>query len=174
MELELFKTNVIPLREKLLTYIVRLAGDQVEAEDIVQDVLLKLWTIRHSLDKYANVEALAYTITKNKTLDELKRYRNERLDSIESSQYYGLTAPDPEMIAEQKDMVDHVKRLIEALPSTQQSVIRMKDIEGYELSEIAVITGAQEETVRVNLSRARKRIREQLIQLNNIRQTDTR
>ena len=174
MELETFKIKVIPLREKLLVYAARLAGEQVEAEDIIQDVFLKLWTIREKLDEYDSVEALAFTITKNKIYDELKRNRNERLENIELSDYKNSFAtPDPETVAEQKDLVNHIKRLIGALPAIQQTIIRMKDMEGYELSEIAEITGTQNESVRVNLSRARKRIREQLIQLNNIRQIDT-
>ena len=171
MELETFKIKVIPLRKKLLVYAAGLAGEQVEAEDIVQDVFLKLWSIRERLDEYRSVEALAYTVTKNKVYDELKRIRNEGLESIELSGIEGRFAtPDPETVAEQKDLANHVKRLIGALPALQQTVIRMKDVEGYELQEIAEVTGTQIEAVRVNLSRARKRIREQLIQLNNIRQ----
>ena len=64
MELETFIIKVVPLREKLLVYAARLGGEQVEAEDIVQDVFLKLWSIREKLDEYHRVEALAFTITK--------------------------------------------------------------------------------------------------------------
>jgi RNA polymerase sigma-70 factor (ECF subfamily) len=174
MELETFKEKVIPLRRKLLAYTSKLAGGQVEEEDIVQDVFLKLWSMRERLDGYDSVEALALTITKNKVFDELKRCRNESLESIERSDLGGIFATsDPETIAEQKDMVSHVKRLIGALPGLQQTIIRMKDVEGYELSEIATLTDTQIEAVRVNLSRARKRIREQLIWLNNITQKQT-
>jgi RNA polymerase sigma-70 factor (ECF subfamily) len=166
MELDTFKTTIIPLREKLLVYTSKLAGNQVEAEDIVQDVLLKLWSVRDRLDAYDSVEALALKMTKNKTLDELKRSRSESLEVIETSAYNAFrTASDPAINAEHKDMIRHVKRLIGALPSLQQTIIRMKDVEGYELSEIAAITGTQIEAVRNNLSRARKRIREQLIRL---------
>jgi RNA polymerase sigma-70 factor (ECF subfamily) len=169
MELETFKITVIPLREKLLAYTLILAKGKIDAEDIVQDVLLKLWSIREKLDEYQSVEALAFTVTKNKTLDELKRCRAERIDNVES---VGLkmfhTVQNPGSIAEQRDTAEHIKRLIAALPSLQQTVIRMKDVEGYELAEIAEITGTQIETVRVNLSRARKRIREQLIRLHNV------
>ena len=56
-----------------------------------------------------------------------------------------------------------IRWLISKLPSLQQTIIRMKDVEGYELAEIAEITGTQVEAVRVNLSRARKKIREQLM-----------
>jgi RNA polymerase sigma-70 factor (ECF subfamily) len=166
MEFDTFKITVIPLREKLLAYTSKLAGNQVEAEDVVQEVFLKLWSIRDRLDDYGSVEALALKMTKNKTLDELKRNRSESLDMIDKSVYNAChTASDPAMLAEGKDMMNHIKRLIGALPSLQQTIIRMKDVEGYELSEIAAITGTQIGAVRNNLSRARKRLREQLIRL---------
>ena len=169
MELETFKKTVIPLREKLLAYTLKFAGPQVEAEDIVQDVFLKLWSMRDKLDDYQSVEALAFTVTKNKSLDELKRFHADRFDDVAPTALNDYnTAQNPEKIAEEHDTVTHIKRFIEKLPSLQQTIIGMKDIEGYELSEIAEITGTQIEAVRVNLSRARKKIREQLIQLHNI------
>ena len=168
MELETFKIRVIPLRKKLLAYTVGLAGNQVEAEDIVQEVFLKLWSMRDRLDAYESVEALAFKMSRNKTLDELKRSRSESLENIAVSDYNACIATsNPETIVEQKDLADHIKRFIGMLPTLQQTIVRMKDVEGYELSEIATITDTQIESVRVNLSRARKRLREQLIQLNN-------
>ncbi|MDR2917703.1 MAG: sigma-70 family RNA polymerase sigma factor [Tannerella sp.] len=168
MELETFKITVVPLREKLLAYTLRLAEGRIDVEDVVQDVFLKLWSMREKLDDYQSVEALAFKVTKNKVLDELKRCRTDSLENIQPSALNLHNMESPEKIAEQHDTTVHIKRLIEALPSLQQTIIRMKDIEGYELSEIAEITGTQAEAVRVNLSRARKKIREQLIQLHNI------
>jgi RNA polymerase sigma-70 factor (ECF subfamily) len=75
---------------------------------------------------------------------------------------------NPAEILEQQDAVACIRHLIEQLPSLQQTIIRMKDIDGYELSEIAEITGAQVEAVRVNLSRARKRIRDRFMALNKV------
>ena len=170
MELEKFKKTVIPLRDKLLAYSLKLAREQVDAEDIVQDVFLKLWSMREKLDDYQSVEALALTITKNKVLDELKRSHTESLESISTTALNDYnTIQNPESIAEQNDTVKHIKIFIESLPSLQQTIIRMKDIEGYELLEIAEITGSQIEAIRVNLSRARKKVRDHLIQLNNIK-----
>ena len=72
----------------------------------------------------------------------------------------------PEVLLEQQDTVEVIRRIIEKLPTLQQSIIRMKDVEGYELFEIAEITGTQVEAVRVNLSRARKKVREQFLMIN--------
>ncbi|MDR2919990.1 MAG: sigma-70 family RNA polymerase sigma factor [Tannerella sp.] len=166
MELETFKKTVVPLREKLLVYTHKLAGNQVEAEDLVQEVFLKLWSIRDKLDEYQSVEALAFKVTKNKVLDELKRPGNEYLDLENINR--PDTATNPDKLIEQKEAAAFIKQFIKALPTLQQTIIHMKDVEGYELSEISQITGTQIEAVRVNLSRARKKIREQLIRLNSI------
>ncbi len=161
MELEAFKITVVPLRERLTHIACRLLENEADAEDVVQEIFLKLWHIRDTLDAYKSVEALAVTMTKNLALDKLKgrkTYGDEtellRLDS-------GTRNPAEQL--EATDAVTLIRRLIEQLPSLQQTIIRMKDVEGYELNEIAEITGTQVEAVRSNLSRARKKIREQYL-----------
>lgn len=72
MELEAFKITVLPLREKLLRVSLKLVENKADAEDVVQETLLKLWLLRDTLDQYKSVEALAITMTKNLTLDKLK------------------------------------------------------------------------------------------------------
>lgn len=161
MELETFKITVLPLRERLIQIAGRMMEDRSDAEDIVQEAFLKLWQIRGKLDGYDSVEALAVQVTKNLALDKLKQYRPEGTDITLLSLDSGTRNPAEEL--EQQDMVARVRWLISRLPSLQQTIIRMKDVEGYELAEIAEITGTQVEAVRVNLSRARKKIREWLV-----------
>lgn len=161
MELETFKITVLPIREKLIRLVWRMMEDRSDAEDIVQETFLKLWQIRGKLDDYRSVEALAMQIAKNLTLDKLKQHRPEGPDITSLSLDSGIRNPEEEL--EQRDAVIRIRLLISRLPSLQQAIIRMKDIEGYELAEIAEITGSQVEAVRVNLSRARKKIREQFL-----------
>ena len=161
MELETFKITVLPLREKLINISWRMMEDRSEAEDIVQETFLKLWQIREKLDGYNSVEALAVQVVKNLALDKLKQHRPEGTDIALLSLDSGTRNPAEEL--EQHDTVARIRWLISKLPSLQQTIIWMKDVEGYELAEIAEITGTQVEAVRVNLSRARKKIREQLM-----------
>ena len=161
MELETFKITVLPLREKLFNISRRMMEDRSDAEDIVQETFLKLWQIREKLDSYNSVEALAIQVAKNLALDKLKQHRPEGTDITQLSLDSGSRNPAEEL--EQQDTVARIRWLIGKLPSLQQTIIRMKDVEGYELAEIAEITGTQVEAVRVNLSRARKKIREQLV-----------
>lgn len=164
MELETFKMTVLPLREKLLNISRKITEDRADAEDIVQEAFLKLWYIREKLDGYNSVEALAIQVTKNLSLDKLRTRHPEGPDIGTLSLDSGGRSPAD--LLEQREAVNCIRQLIGQLPSLQQTIIRMKDVEGYELSEIAEITGTQVEAVRVNLSRARKKVREQFLQLN--------
>lgn len=164
MELETFKITVLPLRQKMLNFSRRLVEDAADAEDVVQEAFIKLWYIREKLDAYHSVEALAMQVTKNLSLDKIKLRKPQGSDLESVTLISEAVSPDEQL--EQKDAAECIRCLIAQLPTLQQTIIRMKDIEGYELAEIAEITATPVENVRVNLSRARKRIREQFLQLN--------
>ena len=159
MELETFKITVLPLRQKMLNFSQRLVEDTAEAEDVVQEAFIKLWYIREKLDAYHSVEALAMQVTKNLSLDKIKLRKPQSVTLVSDA-----VSPDEQL--EQRDAAECIRHLIAQLPALQQTIIRMKDVEGYELAEIAEITATPVENVRVNLSRARKKIREQFLQLN--------
>lgn len=167
MELERFKIAVLPLREKMLHTAVRLTDNAEDAEDVVQDSFLKLWNIRDQLDGYHSVEALAVTVTKNRALDYL-RVKRQHGGEEELLRVSG-TSLTPDSALEQQDAVACIHRLIDRLPPLQQAIIRMKDIEGYESAEIAEIMGTTADNVKSNLSRARKKIREQFLAINTER-----
>jgi RNA polymerase sigma-70 factor (ECF subfamily) len=164
MEREKFKKTVLPLRDKLMSVALKLLAERADAEDVVQDAFLKLWQMRNRLESYRNVEALAVTMVKNLALDLIRKQKPDE------NQIAGMPedrdADRPDEMLEQIDAVRCIRMLIGRLPALQQSIIRMKDVEGYELAEIAEITGTQMEAVRMNLSRARRKIKEQFIRLN--------
>ena len=164
MELETFKITVLPLRQKMLNFSRRLVEDAADAEDVVQEAFIKLWYIREKLDAYHSVKALAMQVTKNLSLDKIKLRKPQGSELESVTLISEAVSPDEQL--EQKDAAECIRRLIAQLPALQQTIIRMKDIEGYELAEIAEITATPVENVRVNLSRARKKIREQFLQLN--------
>ncbi|MDR0427406.1 MAG: RNA polymerase subunit sigma-70, partial [Dysgonamonadaceae bacterium] len=77
MEIEQYKNNILPLRNNLIQYAGNLLNNADEAEDIVQEVLLKLWYIRSKLKNYKNLPGLAMTITKNLCINKLNDIRNK-------------------------------------------------------------------------------------------------
>jgi len=161
MSQERFKAEVLPIRQKLFHIAQHILLEEDEAEDAVQEVLLKLWHTRDSLYRYDNVAAFATTVTKNYCLDRLKV--KSRTDLLDDSHNARAGTDNPHLQLEQKNTEEILKRIIENLPPLQQAIIRMKDMEEYEVVEIAEIIGTNTEAVRVNLSRARKKVREEYL-----------
>lgn len=166
MEQERFKQEVLPQRPKLYGYALRLLGNPEEAEDILQEVFLKLWSIRRELDRYDNLPALAMQVTKNFCLNRLKTMRREQVDVTEL--FIADSTSSPYKQLEEKDDVNQVMRIIDHLPGLQQSILRMKHVEGMEVEEIAALTGSTPEAIRMNLSRARKRVKEVFFKLQKV------
>lgn len=167
MELNEFIIYVLPLRKKLLELARRLTEDDDDAEDVVQEVLLKLWSRRVELEQCQSIEAFAMTTTRNACIDLMRTRHKPDAPLSDVSDADGQT---PESLLEAKDEVRRVADIIASLPPLQQAIMRMKDIEGYETEEIAQLTGCNAEAIRSNLSRARKRVRD--IYLNTLRRKE--
>ena len=162
MELKQFKIDVLPLRDKLLNYARKLTEDPSDAEDAVQEIMLKLWNMRQKLDEYQSIEALAMTMTHHLCMDIWRAKRPDSL-SLEQVQAPSQSAT-PERLLEEKDEIRLRREIIDSLPTLQRTIIQMKDVQEYETEEIAEITGCSAEAIRSNLSRARKKVRDIYLQ----------
>lgn len=165
MELEKFKSDVVPLRNKLQNVAKNMLANEVDAEDAVQETFLRLWNQRSQLSNHPNVGGFAMQTLKNICIDRLRAERhNVSLDGI-SIAGNSIT---PYTFTEQQDSVLNIRNIIDSLPETQRQIITLRDVDGYELGEIAAIIGSEESTVRVNLSRARKAVRDKFLSMNNV------
>ena len=165
MTSEEFKSEVLPVKNKLYRFALRLLGDADDAQDIVQEIFLRLWSKRDKLNEYRNLEAFAMTMTRNLCLDKLKSPAAKKEMFDESREM-----PDnrtPYVKTETSDTIRLVKMVMEELPEQQRMVIHLRDIEECDYDEISEITGLSLNNVRVSLSRARKKIRDTLIKINN-------
>ena len=166
MSQERFKAEILPIRERLFHIAQRILVEEQEAEDAVQEVLLKLWHSRDSLNNYDSPAAFATTVTKNLCLDRLKV--KNRQESLNDAYNERAGNDNPYLQLERKNTTEILQKIIENLPPLQQAIIRMKDMEEYEVEEIAEITGTNIDAVRVNLSRARKKVREEYIKWTSV------
>ncbi len=164
MELHEFQTKVYPLKNKLFRFAKRMLDHTEEAEDLVQEVFIKLWNLRYKLDEYRSVEALAMITTKNLCLDKIKA-RRYPVENMENHRQFLENIPD-EIKIDYSDLIHGIHQAIKLLPQQQQMIVHLRDIEGYEFEEIAEIVDMNENAIRVALSRARKRIRELLTKTN--------
>lgn len=162
MTAEAFKENILPLNRKLLGFANRFMQDLDDSKDIVQEIYVKLWNMRGDLDKYNSVEALAMRMTRNLCLDKIKLKKTVPLNGTvkeEASDENGIK----EKQAELNIAVLRVKSAIERLDEPQKTIMQLRDIEGYDYDEIAQILNMNVNTIRVSLSRARKKVREFLL-----------
>ncbi len=152
---------------------MRLLNHREEAEDVVQEVFLKVWKMRDELEKYRSVEALMMTMTRNMCLDKLKMKKNKAMSL--QPEWNVLQQENPHEQSEQRDLVRKVKSVMNQLPEQQRTIIQLRDVEACTFDEMMEITGFDKNYLRVNLSRARKKIRETIekLQQNELQRHQT-
>jgi len=160
-----FNKLILPIQQKIFRLSRRLLVSSDSAEDATQDVLLKLWDKKDSLDDIKNIEAFAMTMTKNHCLDQLKLKSSQNLRLVHSN--FENDQADPHHQLQAKQEWNRVEALIEELPENQKMVLHLREIEGYEYDKICEIMDMKPTAVRVTLSRARKTLVEQLSKQNS-------
>lgn len=165
MNIQSFKSAVFPIQGKLYRFAKIMLGNTEEAEDAVQEVLLKLWLNRQNLKNYRSIEALAMIITKNQCLDKLKSAHWNKTLVGEPSAFEQATLT-PYTMTELSNSKEVLIQLMQRLPEQQKLIIHLRDIEEYSYEEIEKITGMCINNIRVTLSRARKSIREMYVKVN--------
>lgn len=154
-----------PFKDKVFRLARRILISVEEAQDVSQEMLMRLWNKREQLCEYKSVEAFAMTMTKNYCLDQLKNKRasNLKIDSLEFSENRSKLEEE----IENKDSLNWVEKFIQVLPVQQKIILQMRDIEGYEFEQMAEILEMNETAIRVALSRARKSIRESMLKTHS-------
>ena len=154
-----FNVKILSLSDKLFRLAKSMLRNTEAAQDAVQDLSMKLWEKRKQLDEVENVPAFTMRAMRNLCLDTIRKQGDE--DELPAE--FEFVAPNPHQQAEQKDLAGRVRDMIDNLPELQRTIIRMRDVEGMEISEIAYITSIKENAVTVNLSRARQKIRDKIL-----------
>lgn len=161
-----FKQQFLPCHPKLYRTAFRLMGNAQDAEDMVQEAYLKLWNKRDELIGILNTEAYCVTLIKNLCYDALRRNGVEE-DGRTPDELNLSTDTNLAREVEQKDEANQVCRLIRQLPEQQRRVILLRDVDERSFEEIEQATGLSAINIRVLLSRARKKIREQFNEIMN-------
>lgn len=140
-------------------------GDGAEAEDITQDICERVWRARDAILESRYPRAYVCRMTHNMAIDRLRAKR--RLEELGDEGFRRIGSCDGEHIVELGDVAELSRRIIASLPDKQQMAIYMRDVEGYDLVEIAEAMECDESSVRMNLSRARKAVRDKLLKAMN-------
>ena len=158
-----FNQTYLPLRQVIFMVCVALLTDQEVANDITQDVYLRLWEQRDELDNVQSPQAYAVRIARNRCLDHLKS-AGERLRTSGKEAETALAlqidnSADPHSTLVAKSGEERLAHWVEQLREPQKSIFSLRHYEMLSNQESAERLGLQETTVRSTLSRLRKEVR---------------
>jgi RNA polymerase sigma-70 factor (ECF subfamily) len=160
-----FRTDVLPLKNELFRLALRITLNREDAEDVVQETMIRVWNRRDQWEQIESIEAFCTTICRNMALDKTKRASNQDA-SLDDE---GHDAPDhsysanPEEQAMQRDKVERVRRLMDQLPEKQRTCMQLRDVEGKSYKEIAAVMDISEQQVKINIFRARQSIKQEYL-----------
>ena len=152
MTTEAFQQQAGELRKQLVSIAHKYMGNTDEVEDIAQDAMVKLWLMREQLT--LPIAGMASIVTRNLCIDALRK-KHQTIDIAQ--------LPDEADFSDDGEQIEQLLKVIDSLPSTQKTILRMRHLQGMEMREIALVLGSTEVAVRKTLSRARNVVRNRLI-----------
>ncbi len=156
------KRDILPLKNAMYRLALRITPGSQEAEDVVQDVIIKLWNMRDRLEDVDNLEAFAMRMTRNLALDR-QRMRANHTESLDVA----MERPQAEDTrSDAREQVETIRAMMQLLPEKQRSAMQLRDFEGYSYKEIAEMLTMTEDQVKVNIFRARQFIKTKLTSFN--------
>lgn len=139
-----------------------MVNDADDAEDVVQEVLVKSWKQKDRILGLDNPPAWLMRMTKHQAIDRL-RSRAVRLARETEAAPADRDVRTPHRIVEGNDTLAHIHRLLQQLPADQRIVLQLREVEGMEYQEIVAVTGLNLAQVKSYLHRGRQKIRALLI-----------
>ncbi len=156
-----FRNDVLPLKDILFRLALRITLNREEAEDIVQETLIKVWNKREQWEEIESMEAFCLAICRNLAIDSTRKKGKNHASLDEAAEASRQDfAPNPLERAQQKDRIELVRRIVDSLPEKQKSCMQLRDFEGKSYKDIASILDISEELVKVSIFRARQTIKQ--------------
>jgi RNA polymerase sigma-70 factor (ECF subfamily) len=161
-----FRRDILPLKDKLYRLALRITMDTAEAEDVVQDTMIRAWNKRDELAEYASIEAFCLTVARNLAIDRSERM-DSRTDELTPELPALSEARDPYEDLAHAEQLQLIHRLMNQLPERQRTVMQLRDVEEKSYKEIADALQMTEEQVKVTLFRARQAIKTRYLQIED-------
>lgn len=156
-----FQNTILPLAKQVYSFALNMIGNNDDAADITQEVMIKVWDKRKESIRIGNRKAWILKITRNLCLDWLKKHKPAYDEELMTrNQVY-----DTDLLRqiEVRDTALAVRKIIDTLPDSQREVMILREVEEMEYDEIAQITGLGLNNIRVLLSRGRAKVKEILV-----------
>lgn len=153
----LYHKKILPASDGMYRYALSIVNEPETARDIVQDCLTKIWSIRKELSKIEKVNAWTFRIVRNRCIEVLRRNRYTDLDEKVVNMWYPGSAEQDTI---NDDFMSWMDQVLKTLPNKQQEVFHLREVEDMSYQDIAETCGLTESDVKVNIHRARKKVKE--------------
>jgi RNA polymerase sigma-70 factor (ECF subfamily) len=160
-----FKSDVLIYKDQMFRLALRILRNEEDANDIVQDSLLKLWDKRKVLGNIKNIKSFSMTMVRNACIDFIRKHKAET--GKDQAILQRTDELNPEKQLDVSDQLQIVRNIINNMNEQQREVIQLREIEGLDYDEIGEITGLTVNNLRVIISRARKEIKMKMMQQMN-------
>ena len=159
-----FRNDILPLKDKLFRLALRITLDRAEAEDVVQDTMIRVWNKRDEWKQFESIEAYCLIVAKNLAIDRSQKKEAQNVElTLDMAAEVDLSGPYEQLVNDERMKIIH--RLINELPEKQRLIMQLRDIEGESYKDIAKVLHLTEEQVKVNLFRARQKVKQQYIEI---------
>jgi len=159
---EEFRKIILPEGRRLYALAFRYLNNREEAEDMVQEVMMKLWAARNERSHYANPAAWCTTVTRNSCIDMLRKRQRIRIEDIGDAVMMPDRVTDQESNTDNVEAVEMIGAIVSRMKEPYRSAVILRDMEGYSYEETAEIMQTSINALRTVISRARKNIREEM------------
>ena len=164
MDKTAFEQQARTWRQKALSVSLSCGAGRDEAEDIAQEVMLRLWQMHDELEHYDSIEALTAVMARHLLRNHHRRRKPEVLD--EALIVSLSTSPHEQLEIKEDD--EWLTKRLEQLPSTQRTLLYMRQVERRSHEELAQLLGIETTSVSTLLARARRTLLEEIKRRNNL------
>lgn len=152
--------DILPLKNEMYRLALRITQNSQEAEDVVQDVIIKVWKMREQMEEVENIEAYLLRMTRNLSLDRqrMKVNQTESIDALPHSgtELFGGMAPSADEQLLRNERIESIRAIMELMPEKLRTAMLLRDFEGHSYKEIGEVMKISEDQVKVCIFRARQ------------------
>lgn len=162
MSTQRFRDHIWPLRDRLYRLAVQVVGERAEAEDVVQETMIKIWEKRDSLDQINNLDAWCARLVRNLGIDRYRSRKRRAQINLDQAATVADAAPSPVGHLQARDLQHQIDHCMQQLPTQRRMVIHLREVEGLSYKEIAQTLEISLDQVRTDIHRGRLFLRNAL------------
>lgn len=161
-----FRDDILPLKDKLFRLALRITLNRAEAEDVVQETLMRVWSKRDEWARMASIEAFCLRVARNLAIDRSELKETQTVEMPPDAEQTPDTSGPHERLVQHEQMA-LLHKLMDELPEPQKIIIHLRDVEEKSYKEIAGLLDLSEEQVKSYLFRARQKVKQRFLEIDS-------